>query len=277
MIRELYVFDSNDGSSSPLLIGHIQKRAHNNDGVEGLVQSMAFFLARSKVGTDFERMVMPTFSVFYCTVKTYSLFVITNVPESTEKIRTTMKKLRALIQRYTMGGKPTPEVSEKMRSDMKDALQETLKVVFVGPGAVGKSSCRMLLNYEDPPFIHNPTMGPVFSNLEDDVIIWDTPGQEGFETMWPKLVLDSDVVVIVCDSQRENLGKVADIVQQCRAWAPNAKMIAIANKQDRADALPPEDVEAYLQIPTYPLVAIDMRNRETLACAIEDALSGDER
>ncbi len=278
MLKEVYIFGPNGPDNEPIQIHHQKKTLVLQDGVKELVRSMAFFLIKSKMDVSFERMIMPKFSVFYSTSNGYSIFLVANVAESTEKMRSLMNDVRSLFSRFHRGGKVTNTEIPGFEGDLKRILHETLKVVFIGESAVGKTTCRMLLMGEKLPVRHKPTIGTGFSKLEfeDDVIVWDSPGQEGFEVMWPDIVKAADVIAVVCDSKQESLDKAKEIVEQCREWEPRAKIMAIANKQDRPDALPAEMVSDYLGIPTIPLTAVERYEQIKLVEAIKTALMRDD-
>lgn len=73
----------------------------------------------------------------------------------------------------------------------------------------------------------------------------------------------ADLIVTVTDSTPQNVLQTKQIVDMI-ARKRNTRIIAIANKQDAEGHMSSSRVENILQVPTYPMVAIEEKNKEDL-------------
>ena len=113
------------------------------------------------------------------------------------------------------------------------------KIVFIGNSAVGKSSIINQYIYESANSEHQPTVWMDFfakmikaGDQQVRIQIWDTAGQEKFNSLIPSYIRDSTVVVFVFDitSRRsfDSLEKWAKMVNE----TANPKIIVVGNKCD---------------------------------------------
>ncbi len=131
--------------------------------------------------------------------------------------------------------------------------------------SVGKSSLLSLLQGREISKERNPTVG---LEIEDSILngkkinIWDFGGQERFRFMWQDFLRGTGLAVLVCDSTEDNISKTKDIYKKFSRYL-DAKIIAIANKQDLPDAMSAKKVQKKLGIRTYGMSAIrlDLRDR----------------
>ncbi len=131
--------------------------------------------------------------------------------------------------------------------------------------SVGKSSLLNLLQGREIPKERNPTVG---LEIEDSILngkkvnVWDFGGQERFRFMWEDFLRGAGLAVLVCDSTEDNIKKTKDIIKKFSRYL-DAKIIAIANKQDLPEALSAKKVQKKLGIRTYGMSAIrlDLRDR----------------
>ncbi|MEM2142765.1 MAG: ADP-ribosylation factor-like protein [Candidatus Thorarchaeota archaeon] len=143
-----------------------------------------------------------------------------------------------------------------------------LKIALVGEGGVGKTTTLRLLLGDAPPLQYVPTIALNLETVENirfgsySLVIWDFAGQERFRILWRFYSHGADVIFLVCDSTLRNVLISKDILKLIRRDAPKVPVFAIANKQDKPDAMKPEVIQKILGIPTYPMVAID-KNRRT--------------
>jgi signal recognition particle receptor subunit beta len=99
--------------------------------------------------------------------------------------------------------------------------------------------------------------------VDDDLVLYlfGTPGQKRFDFMWEILSEGMLGFVVVVDSARpETFREAKGILQTFRAYAPTPYVVA-ANKQDKEDAWPVEDLRIALKldkkVKMLPCVASD--------------------
>jgi small GTP-binding protein len=161
------------------------------------------------------------------------------------------------------------ELSSKI-DDIADQifLELPAKIAIIGASGVGKSTITALIQNEELPEKHIPTITCDVDDIciggAQNIYLHDTGGQEQFGFLWGRWVKGADGIVIVVDSTPENLKESKFFVEMIQKEAPKAAAIVIANKQDLPDALAAEKIEDELGDKTYPMVAIDRENREKL-------------
>ncbi len=149
-------------------------------------------------------------------------------------------------------------------------LIKVIKVSFVGFGGAGKTTLLKLLFDEEVPVKHIPTLMVSIKNLEGveipiKVIVWDFAGQERFGRFWNVMIRGSDIVIVVTDSSVTSVARTKKrIISLIQEHVPDAKVVAIANKQDLPHSLDSELVGRLLDVPTYGTVAIDPSTRDVL-------------
>jgi small GTP-binding protein len=145
----------------------------------------------------------------------------------------------------------------------------TVKISLVGGGRVGKSTIRSML--EGTPAPNGATIGVEVGKYVDDDLkaaIFDLGGQARFQCMWDQFMKGSSLVMLVTDSSREDVEKIADNLQRMKG----AKIIAIANKQDEANKLNAMQVEKILGMKTYPMIATEGTRRNAMINIIKENL-----
>jgi len=105
------------------------------------------------------------------------------------------------------------------------------------------------------------------------LVLWDFAGQERFRTLWRFYFHGADVIFLVCDSSLRNVIISKDILKLIKRDAPKVPVFAMANKQDKPNAMKPEVVQKILGIPTYPMVAIDEARRDEMLRILMTAAS----
>lgn len=152
------------------------------------------------------------------------------------------------------------------------------KICIVGYGGVGKTTITKLIKQEEIPISHKPTMNVEISTIKIGNLhysLWDFAGQELFSILWTQFIRGSDAVIMVTESNLENVEKSKFFIELKQDEAPHAAIVAIANKQDIDGAMRPEKVAAILKIPTYGMVAVDPKNREKMIKVIAHTLQID--
>jgi len=143
------------------------------------------------------------------------------------------------------------------------------KVSFIGLPTVGKTSIVTLLTDNKIVENYDQTIGVNFGFLsvgDYEVSLFDIAGQDRFRFLWKGLTRGSRVIFIVTDSTPENLQKTKKIVEEY-SRIPGITLRVIANKQDLPGALNPNEVEDFLGLKAYGMVAIDLK-RKPLMCRI---------
>lgn len=146
-----------------------------------------------------------------------------------------------------------------------------VKVCLGGHGGTGKTTLLELATMPSrgPPQEYVPTFFGDKALLKADFdpyvfSMFDLGGQDRFVQEWGKIIRAGSMVVIVTDSTKENLAWTLRVAYPVlKAELPYARAIAIANKQDLAGALSPEEVGKRLGVPAYGMQAnrSDFRER----------------
>jgi len=153
---------------------------------------------------------------------------------------------------------------------IEQAVTTRLKIALVGEGGVGKTTTLNLLLGNTPPLSYVPTIALNLETVENirfgnySLVIWDFAGQERFRTLWRFYFHGADVIFLVCDSTLRNVIISKDILKLIKRDAPKVPVFALANKQDKPNAMKPEVVQKILGIPTFPMVAIDKERRDEM-------------
>lgn len=117
----------------------------------------------------------------------------------------------------------------------------SVKIVFIGDSGVGKTSIISRYDTGEPPVNPAPTVGAgylskIYKNddIEIELRMWDTAGQETYQSLAPIYFLHSMIGFIVFDiTQRSSYMNVAKWVNQLREFAgDNVISVIVANKID---------------------------------------------
>ncbi|MHA1950189.1 MAG: Rab family GTPase [Candidatus Thorarchaeota archaeon] len=127
-----------------------------------------------------------------------------------------------------------------------------LKMVALGDGAVGKTSC--IMRYTEESFGENykATIGTniAVKNIEIEltpgiiekaqVVLWDLAGQPTYKELRSRYMVGSSIAFLVYDVTRPpTFLNVAEWYYTFNALCPNAELILVANKVDREDRTVP--------------------------------------
>lgn len=129
-----------------------------------------------------------------------------------------------------------------------------LKMVALGDGAVGKTSC--IMRYTEDSFgeDYKATIGTnIALKLIDievregehstaQIVLWDLAGQPTYRDLRSRYMVGSSIAFLVYDVTRPSTFlNVADWYNTFNTVCPNAAVILVANKVDREDkVVPPE-------------------------------------
>ena len=149
------------------------------------------------------------------------------------------------------------------------------KIAFIGFPRVGKSTLLKMVMGATPPLDYKPTIGLDLGTVKfgDNVsgVIWDLAGQENFQPLWDSFLEGAHLIVTVTDSTPKNVLQTKQIVDMI-ARKRNTRIIAIANKQDVDGHMSATRVENVLQVPTYPMVALEEKNKDNFYFTLVEEL-----
>ena len=153
-----------------------------------------------------------------------------------------------------------------LNSNQDSSKCSTAKISIIGTPAVGKTTLTKLIRGQQITGRYNPTMGFNLKSTNIDKVrfsLWDFGGQKQFlKQHLTKYIHGSDILFIVTDSTPKNVLTTKELLEHSRNLVEDScEMVAIANKQDLEGHMSPNRVEDVLQIPTFPMVAIDRTNR----------------
>jgi small GTP-binding protein len=182
-----------------------------------------------------------------------------------EKVQAASKIIRKELTKAGL-----ESVAERYERLVEASVTTRLKIALVGEGGVGKTTTLHLLLGDTPPLQYVPTIALNLETVENirfgnySLVLWDFAGQERFRTLWRFYFHGADVIFLVCDSALRNVIISKDILKLIKRDAPKVPVFALANKQDKPNAMKAEVVQKILGIPTYPMVAIDKSRRDEM-------------
>ena len=191
-----------------------------------------------------------------------------------EKVDAAKKVLKRVLAKSGL-----ETVCESFEKLLEPSVTTRLKIALVGEGGVGKTTTLHLLLGDTPPLQYVPTIALNLETVENirfgnySLVLWDFAGQERFRTLWRFYFHGADVIFLVCDSALRNVIISKDILKLIKRDAPKVPVFALANKQDKPNAMNPEVVQKILGIPTYPMVAIDKERRDEMLRILMTAAS----
>jgi small GTP-binding protein len=123
-------------------------------------------------------------------------------------------------------------------------IQETMKVAYVGPASVGKTSilnCVCYSDYANPR--EPPTIGTAQRQFfhskkgqETRIVFWDTAGQEKYAPMVNSYLRDSELVVLVfAVNQKDSFNTLDAWISRIKDVVPDAPVVLVGNKIDAED------------------------------------------
>ena len=161
---------------------------------------------------------------------------------------------------------------------------QTVKMVVTGPFNSGKTAFIRSISEIDvvaterkitsqvEKIKENTTVAMDFGRItvDDELVLYlfGTPGQKRFDFMWEILSEGMLGFVVMVDSTRpETFREARSILETFRAYAPTPYIVA-ANKQDRPDAWPVDDLKIALRldpkIKILPCIAMNKDNVKTV-------------
>ena len=155
-----------------------------------------------------------------------------------EKIDIALKALRKTFKKDGIEGAIT-----NYETLIEPSVTTRLKIALVGEGGVGKTTTLHLLLGDTPPLQYVPTIALNLETVENirfgnySLVLWDFAGQERFRTLWRFYFHGADVIFLVCDSTLRNVIISKDILKLIKRDAPKVPVFAMANKQDKPNAM----------------------------------------
>ena len=154
------------------------------------------------------------------------------------------------------------EYVDRFDERLEDLIKQVpVKITFSGSGGVGKTTMVTLLAKQDIIKDYNPTLMADVEHLDFNlgifsITLFTVAGQRDYRRTWDVVTEATDIVVLVLDSTEANLRETKEeILPVMRRYAPFARYVAIANKQDIEGALPPAEIEEEIGLPTFGMVA----------------------
>lgn len=151
-----------------------------------------------------------------------------------------------------------------------------VKCVLLGSSGVGKTTLfhRLLLN--TIPFSCIPTISPCVSTFSlhgAKVLLWDTAGQEQYDSVTTVCLRDADICLAVFSlPDPESLSHARKWISRVLEYSPRCKIIAVGNKCDTginsmASDVLSSDIDAYVEVSSQTGT-----NISTLIHALGDAV-----
>jgi small GTP-binding protein len=150
------------------------------------------------------------------------------------------------------------------------------KIAIVGYPGVGKTTISNLLRTETIPLKNVSSIDADIYTLKIGKLvfyIWDYTGEEQFSFLWEDFIKDSNLVLVVTDSTKENVEKSKFFFEIVNTTIPNTPVTVIGNKQDLIQALDVKDIEEILDCKAYSMIATDPINRKKMMQIIAELLN----
>ncbi|MHA1383007.1 MAG: ADP-ribosylation factor-like protein [Candidatus Helarchaeota archaeon] len=245
-----------------------------------ILVSLIDFLKDAKDNT-LEFMNIINFKIAYATEIEHSLLFIfiTDLTDDNENIEQQLEILRdEFFSRFesVVDLNQDPAVYESF-NDVADEVFKELrpKIALVGFSGVGKTTITRLIRAEDIPMRHVPTITGDVATIKlghINLYLWDFAGQEKYSFVWNKFIKGADSVILILDSSPKNVRESKFFIELIKKEEPHARIAIVANKQDLPESMSPEEIENYLGYKTYPMIAIDPDNRESMLNIIAETV-----
>lgn len=169
------------------------------------------------------------------------------------------------------------DIWNDFEASVEKILSGIIKIALVGFGGVGKTTVLNLMRGTDIPIEYNPTIAVDVKKLDVsatyEVIIWDFAGQERYTPLWTFLLRGTNIVFLVTDSTVENVVSTKRVyLNVIKKRKQDLMTYCLCNKQDMPRAMKPKLVERILNVPCYPMVAINPTFREEVMNLVTTAI-----
>lgn len=273
MIRQIYIYGNN---RTPIFSRkYAEVREVDINELLKFIVPVAQNLSEGSIEhTDITR-----YKISYMKLGRFTNIFVSDRTSEQQRIEEAIVNFSRHLETMNLNTPPTLEeikILEKISEETVSLIP--VKICLVGFGGVGKTTLLKLLRYEEIPLRYEPTIFGERAMLVIPVgpykaVLFTVGGQERFMPIWDILIRGSDVIFVVTDSTPENVEKTkSQVLPIVRETARYARIVAIANKQDLAMALPTYRVEQILGLKTFGCVAIDPAYREPLLNLIKEVL-----
>ncbi|MBS7248808.1 MAG: ADP-ribosylation factor-like protein [Candidatus Jordarchaeales archaeon] len=281
MIRNIEILDSN---GRLMFMKKYGVSGISDEVFDDFIVNLAKTISRANLDGAVEYMNLKRTRLYYSNVDKMVFIFEADKNDDLNEMKTKMRNIihqftadySGVIQNWNGASSAFESFNEKV-----DELTTTLlKLSLIGFSGVGKTTILKLVREEELPREHIPTIGVGIKGVKGamigntQLVCWDLAGQERFKMTWDKFIKASSLIVIVTDSTLENAVKSRFFVRLIKEEEPEANVVALANKQDLPNALPPEKVEEILGVKTYGFVAIDPMNRSKFFEIIRSTVMG---
>jgi len=281
VIRNIEILDSN---GRLMFMKKYGVSGISDEVFDDFIVNLAKTISRANLDGAVEYMNLKRTRLYYSNVDKMVFIFEADKNDDLNEMKTKMRNIihqftadySGVIQNWNGASSAFESFNEKV-----DELTTTLlKLSLIGFSGVGKTTILKLVREEELPREHIPTIGVGIKGVKGamigntQLVCWDLAGQERFKMTWDKFIKASSLIVIVTDSTLENAVKSRFFVRLIKEEEPEANVVALANKQDLPNALPPEKVEEILGVKTYGFVAIDPMNRSKFFEIIRSTVMG---
>lgn len=132
------------------------------------------------------------------------------------------------------------------------------KLVIVGDGECGKTCLLIVFSKDEFPEVYVPTVFETYvadievQNIQIELALWDTAGQEDYDRLRPLSYPDTDVILLCFSiSNPDSYLNVTDKwVQEVKHFCPSVPIILVGNKKDlRNDRAIHDELSRFKQKP----------------------------
>ncbi|CAL6021939.1 Rab1a [Hexamita inflata] len=161
-------------------------------------------------------------------------------------------------------------------------IGKEMRLVMLGESSVGKTS--LLYRYMSDCFYENPASTITASfykkkiidqNIPTNLQLWDTAGQEKFQSITPLYYRNADIIFIVFSVDSTiSFEKAMHTIEEVRSHKNQPNIILLGNKLDLENEVK-EQAESFQAITCYPLFWVSALSgsgvQEAFQQAIQDA------
>ncbi len=259
MIRGIQVYDFNDN----LIYDNNFARYSLNLPI---IMSVVLDAKRTLV-REIEHMEIGQYKLSLLLEPEYTIGVLADRMNKNDELEGFLKAINKKLIELSNGNIENVFEDQEKRDRFDEELETQIKkipvkITFAGSGNVGKTTIVNLVAKHKIIQDYVPTIMADVEQLDFNlgvfsVSLFTVAGQKDYRTTWDIVAEATDIVVLVLDSTEGNLRETKDIIlPTIRKYAPYSRYVAIANKQDLPNALPPAEIEEHIGLPTFGLIAI---------------------